>query len=149
MLVHSVRRVPPPKASSSHRISKPPQLYSTLGASARVTVVSETCGVGASTVVTSPWFQPYSGSHRVQKEPTRADALGRKAPASLLRRVAQLSDEDERPLSYLRPAGRTLAIRAACPSLSDVIQRAPTFPEIYVDPLKSTAQQDPTGGIES
>src|SRR5207247_2396945 len=29
MLVHSVRRVPPPKGSSSHRISKPPQLYST------------------------------------------------------------------------------------------------------------------------
>src|SRR5712664_4028351 len=52
MLVHSVRRVPPPKASSSHRISKPPQLYSsTLGASARVTLVSETCGVGAPTVV--------------------------------------------------------------------------------------------------
>src|ERR1051325_7778204 len=43
MLVHSVRRVPPPEASSSHRISKPPQLYSsTLGASARVTVVSVT-----------------------------------------------------------------------------------------------------------
>src|SRR5437016_14684167 len=52
MLVHSVRRVPPPTASSSHRISKPPQLYSsTLGASARVTVVSVTCGVGAPTVV--------------------------------------------------------------------------------------------------
>src|SRR5213596_958181 len=52
MLVHSVRRVPPPKASSSHRISLPPQLYSsTLGASARVTLVSETCGVGAPTVV--------------------------------------------------------------------------------------------------
>src|SRR2546425_9356174 len=46
MLCHSVRRVPPPKASSSHRISWAPQLYSsTLGASARVTVVSETCGV--------------------------------------------------------------------------------------------------------
>src|SRR5258705_11004465 len=52
MLVHSVRRVPPPRASSCHRISKPPQLYSsTLGASARVTVVSVTCGVGAPTVV--------------------------------------------------------------------------------------------------
>src|SRR6266480_2441037 len=52
MLVHSVRRVPPPTASSSHRISKPPHLYSsTLGASARVTVVSETCSVGAPTVV--------------------------------------------------------------------------------------------------
>src|SRR5438046_7323425 len=52
MLVHSVMRVPPPKASSSQRISKPPQLYSsTLGASARVTLVSETCSVGAPTVV--------------------------------------------------------------------------------------------------
>src|SRR5216117_931695 len=52
MLVHSVRRVPPPTASSCHRISKPPQLYSsTLGGSARVTVVSVTCGVGAPTVV--------------------------------------------------------------------------------------------------
>src|SRR5882672_17136 len=52
MLVHSVRRVPAPKASSSHRISKPPQLYSsTSGASARVTLVSVTCGAGAPTVV--------------------------------------------------------------------------------------------------
>src|SRR5437016_5275442 len=52
MSCHSVRRVPQPKASSSHRISLTPQLYSsTLGASARVTLVSETCGVGAPTVV--------------------------------------------------------------------------------------------------
>src|SRR5204862_5203520 len=52
MLVHSVRRVPPPTASSSHRISKPPQLYSSaLGASARLTLVSVTCSVGAPTVV--------------------------------------------------------------------------------------------------
>src|SRR5215469_14700657 len=52
MLVHSVRRVPPPKSSSSQRISKPPHLYSsTWGASARVTVVSVTRGVGAPTVV--------------------------------------------------------------------------------------------------
>src|SRR5579863_9511110 len=52
MLVHSVRRVPPPKASSSHRISLPPQPYSSsLGASARVTLVSVTCGAGAPTVV--------------------------------------------------------------------------------------------------
>src|SRR5205809_6768908 len=52
MLCHSVRRVPPPMASSSQRTSAPPQLYSsTLGASARVTVVSVTCGVGAPTVV--------------------------------------------------------------------------------------------------
>src|SRR6266487_1467081 len=52
MLVHSVRRVPPPKASSSHRISKSPHLYSsTFGASARVTLVSVTCSAGALTVV--------------------------------------------------------------------------------------------------
>src|SRR5438093_6012347 len=52
MLCHSVRRVPLPTASSSHRMSKPPQLYSSaLGASARVTVVSETCGVGAPAVM--------------------------------------------------------------------------------------------------
>src|SRR5207302_2701294 len=52
MLVHSVRRVPPTTASSSHRISKPPQVYSSaLGASARLTLVSVTCGVGAPTVV--------------------------------------------------------------------------------------------------
>src|SRR3989440_6962522 len=52
MLVHSVRRVPPPRASSSHRISKPPHLYSsTSGVSARVTVVSVTSGAGAPTVV--------------------------------------------------------------------------------------------------
>src|SRR5467141_903667 len=52
MLVHSVSRVPPPRASSCHRISKPPQLYSSsLGASARVTLVSVTCGAGAPTVV--------------------------------------------------------------------------------------------------
>src|SRR5580658_4097280 len=52
MLVHSVRRVPLPRGSSCHRISKPPHLYSsTSGASARVTVVSVTRGVGAPTVV--------------------------------------------------------------------------------------------------
>src|SRR6202011_1218339 len=44
MLCHSVRRVPPPKGSSSQRVS----LYSsTLGASARVTLVLS--GVGGST----------------------------------------------------------------------------------------------------
>src|SRR5580698_2083224 len=52
MLVHSVRRVPPPMGSSSHRISWSPQLYSSsLGASARVTVASDTVGLGAATVV--------------------------------------------------------------------------------------------------
>src|SRR5512132_1191238 len=96
MLVHSVRRVPPPKASSSHRISKPPQLYSsTLGASARFTVVSETCGVGAPTEVEG---RPLAQMRRV----------GKRLP-DFFRRVAQFSDENERPrfsvLSYLRPAG--------------------------------------------
>src|SRR5690348_13751640 len=52
MSCHSVSRVPRSVASSSHRISVLPQLYSsTDGASARVTRVSETCGVGAPTVV--------------------------------------------------------------------------------------------------
>src|SRR5215471_7875457 len=52
MLVQSVSRVPPPKTSSCHRMSKPPHLYSsTLGASARVTFVSVMCGEGAPTVV--------------------------------------------------------------------------------------------------
>src|SRR5262249_51471766 len=51
MLCHSVRRVPPPSGSSSHRRSWPPQLYSSsFGASARFTVLSETCGVGVPTV---------------------------------------------------------------------------------------------------
>src|SRR6266478_8295000 len=57
MLVHSVRRVPPTMGSSSHRISKSPHLYSsTLGASARVTFVSVTCGAGAPTVVSFTVF---------------------------------------------------------------------------------------------
>src|SRR5260370_26404427 len=52
MLVHSVRRVPTPKSSSSHRMSKPPHLYSSsLGAYACVTFASETRGAGAPTVV--------------------------------------------------------------------------------------------------
>src|SRR5580693_3547028 len=46
ILCHSVRRVPPPKASSSHRISP---YSSTSGASARVTVV--TCGLPVPTQV--------------------------------------------------------------------------------------------------
>src|SRR5277367_6155656 len=57
MLVHSVRRVPAPEASSSHRISLPPQSYSSiLGASARVTVVSLTFSAGAPTAVSFTVF---------------------------------------------------------------------------------------------
>src|SRR5207249_2952062 len=52
MLCQSVSRVPPPPSgSSSQRMSCPPQLNSsTLGASARFTWVSDTCGVGTPTV---------------------------------------------------------------------------------------------------
>src|SRR5690348_7719190 len=51
MLVHSVRRVPPATASSCQRMSNSPQVYSSsLGASARFTVVSVMRGAGAPTV---------------------------------------------------------------------------------------------------
>src|SRR5438046_1772636 len=51
MVCHSVRRVPPPKASSSHRVS----LYSsTLGASARVTLVSIVVAVPTQVSFTVP-----------------------------------------------------------------------------------------------
>src|SRR5215469_2514941 len=51
MLCHNVRRVPPPKASSSQRVS----LYSSsLGASARVTIVSSGVGVPAQVSFTVP-----------------------------------------------------------------------------------------------
>ena len=84
MLVPSVRRVPPPKASSSHRTSAPPQLYSsTLGASARVTVVSVTCGVGAPTVVSYTVVPTAPRLPSASKGATRADAPGRLAPARL------------------------------------------------------------------
>ncbi len=59
-------------------LSKPPQLYSSaLGASARVTVVSVTCGVGAPTVVSFIVVPTVPGSHRHQRAPTRADAPDR------------------------------------------------------------------------
>src|SRR5258705_435273 len=55
MLCESVSRVPLPSGSSSHRRSPPPQLYSSsLGASARFTVVSETSGVPTVESFTGP-----------------------------------------------------------------------------------------------
>src|SRR5881227_3872222 len=51
MVCHSVRRVPPPKASSSHRV---PLYSSTLGASARVTLVSIAVGVPTQVSFTVP-----------------------------------------------------------------------------------------------
>src|ERR1700693_3675552 len=118
MLVHSVRRVPPPKASSSHRISKPPHLYSsTLGASARVTFVSVTCGAGAPTVVS---FTVAPTVLRLPSASKGAHSQMRRVGKRLsdfFRRVAQLSDENERPLlsvlSSLRPAGRTRCVLLA------------------------------------
>src|SRR5438093_1326087 len=119
ILVHSVRRVLPPTASSCHRISKPPQLYSSaLGASARVTLVSVTCRAGAPTVVsftvvpTLPRLLSASkGAHS-----RKCAGVGQRLP-DLFRRVAQFSDENERPrlsvLPYLRPAGRTRRVLSA------------------------------------
>src|SRR5438034_4131681 len=71
MVCHSVRRVPPPKASSSHRVS----LYSsTLGASARVTLVSIAVGVPTQvsfTVPTVPRLPSTSnGAHSRSEEHT-------------------------------------------------------------------------------
>src|SRR6266404_2254496 len=112
MLVQSVRRVPPPRASSSHRISKPPHLFSsTCGASARVTVVSVTRGTGAPTVVS------FTVAPAVPRLPlTQMRRVGKRLP-DFFRRVAQFSDENERPLlsvlSYLRPAGRTRCVLLA------------------------------------
>src|SRR6266540_3247048 len=71
MLVHSVSRVPPPPSgSSAQRMSNSPQAYSSaLGASARITWVSDTYGVGAPTVEsfavpTVPRFRSVSnGAH--------------------------------------------------------------------------------------
>src|SRR5215470_15735147 len=118
MLVHSVRRVLPPKASSFHRISKPPQLYSsTLGASARVTVVSVTRGLGAPTVV-SFTVAPIGVEGRPLAQMRR---IGKRLP-DFFRRVPQFSDENERPLlsvlSHLRPAGRARCVRLAIGHLS-------------------------------
>src|SRR5215475_5552692 len=100
MLVHSVRRVPPPKDSSSHRISKPPQLYSsTSGASARVTIVSVTCGAGAPTVVS------FTVLPTVPRAPIGVEGrplaqmrwISERLP-DFFRRMAQFPDENERPL---------------------------------------------------
>jgi len=96
MLVHSVRRVPPSWASSSHRISLPPQPYSsTLGASARVTFVSVTCGPGAPTVVSFTVF-PTVPRLPIGLKGRPLVQMGRLP--DFFRRVAQFSDENERPL---------------------------------------------------
>src|SRR3990172_6900397 len=87
MLVHSVRRVPPPKASSSHR-----------GEFHR--------GSNRSQARIGFKGSPLAQMRRVSK----------RLPDSF-RRVAQFSDENERPplsvLSYLRPAGRTRSVLLA------------------------------------
>src|SRR5215831_12695589 len=70
ILCQRVRRVPLPSGSSSHRMSLPPQLYSSSReASARFTLVAETCGGCAPTVAsftgpTSPRLRSASnGAH--------------------------------------------------------------------------------------
>ncbi len=119
MLCHSVRRVPPPKGSSSHRFSLPPQPYSsTFGSSASVTVVSDTCGSGRS----------HRGELHRSPSPTQVPIGLEGRPLAQMRRVGQslphhrrrmteLSDQDERPLLsvllYLRPVGRTRCVLLA------------------------------------
>jgi hypothetical protein len=81
---------------------------SALEASARVTLVSETCGVGAPTVVSFTVVPTVPGAPIGFKGSPLAQMrwLGKRQP-DLLRRVAQFSDENERPLlsvlSYRRP----------------------------------------------
>src|SRR5712664_1430897 len=142
MLVHSVRRVPPPRASSCHRISKPPQLYSSsLGASARVTLVSVTCGAGAPTVVS------FTVAPTVPRLPSASKGahprwVGERLP-DFFRRVAQFSDENERPLlsvlSYLRPAGRTRRVLLAIDHLVLLSDQRPE----YVPPVGHEGRQQP------
>ena len=118
LLCQSVRRVPLPSGSSSHRRSLPPQLYSSsLGASVRFTVVSETCGVGVPTV--ESFTGPHGGQVPIGVERCafgQVRRIGQRLPHHR-RRVTELSDEDERlllsVLPYLRPAGRTRCVLLA------------------------------------
>src|SRR5260221_3016707 len=104
MLCQSVRRVPLASGSSSHRMSFSPQLYSSnRGASARLTLVSETCGVGVPTVRASQ-VRRCRGSDRHRTAPTRAGVLVR----SGLARPSAVDDavlERERVSTCPRPFG--------------------------------------------
>src|SRR5580692_1710419 len=96
MLVHSVKRVPAPKPSSSHRISKPPHLYSSsLGASARVTVVSEICGLGAATVVS------FTVAPTVPRLPSASKGAHSRRCAGSVRACQTLSGEWRRSLTRM------------------------------------------------
>ena len=80
-------------------IEATPLYSSTLGASARVTVVSVTCGVGAPTVVS---FTVASNRTQapigVEGRPlAQMRRVGKRLP-DFFRRVAQFADENERPL---------------------------------------------------
>jgi hypothetical protein len=105
MFCHSVRRLPPPRASSSHRIS----LYSgTLGARS-----PHSCFLRRG----SHPGELHPGSNRTQapidvegRPPAQMHRVSKRLPG-FFRRVGQFSDENERPLlsvlSYLCPAGPT------------------------------------------
>ena len=104
MLCQSVRRVPLASGSSSHRMSFPPQRYSSsLGASARLTLVSETCGRAPPQSRTSRarWCR---GSDRHRTVPARVGVPVR----SGLARPSPVDDvvlERERASTCLRPFG--------------------------------------------
>ena len=86
-------------------MSLPPQLYSrSSGASARFTVVSETCGVGAPTVESLParWYRAAVG---IKGRPLAELFRIGECPPDLLRRMAQLADEKQRPGHLLADLG--------------------------------------------
>src|SRR5260370_4195099 len=156
MLVHSVRRVPPPKASSSHRISKPPQLYSrALGASARVTVVSETCGVGAPTVVS------FTVVPTVPRFPSASKGAHSRRCAGSVSACQTLSGEWRSSLTRMSvpfsPSFRTCAPLAgpgAYCSRSVIIFSLSSFVLVLIDPCgrggvrEHPREQTRTGGTE-
>ena len=113
MLCHNVRRVPPPESSSSHRISRctpapwEPPLASLLFSKRRGRSHQVRFTVPAVPRLPST----LKGAHSC-----RCGRVGERLP-DFFRRVAQFSDENERPLlsvlSYLRPAGRTRCVLLA------------------------------------
>src|SRR3981081_1515875 len=136
MLCHNVRRVPPPKPSSSHRISKPPHLYSSsLGASARVTVVSVTCSVGAPTVVS------FTVVPTVPRLPAASKGAHSRKCAGSVRACQTFSGEWRSSLTrmsvHFSPSFRTcapLAGPAVYCSRSVIFFSLPSFSFVLIDP---------------
>jgi hypothetical protein len=93
MLCHSVRRVPPPDASSSHRIS----LYSsTLGSPARVTVVSSGVGVPTAVSFTVPAVPRFPSASKGAHSRRCAGPVS--ACQTFPGEWRSFSDENQRPL---------------------------------------------------